>query len=42
MRRIIDAFAEYERLIIGARTKAAYGPRKSVANGWAGFPTGIS
>jgi len=25
MRRIVDAFAEYERLVIGARTKAALG-----------------
>lgn len=28
MRRMIDAFAEYERLIIGARTKAALGAKK--------------
>lgn len=29
MRRMIDAFAEYERLIIGARTKAALQVKKS-------------
>lgn len=29
MRRMIDAFAEYERLIIGARTKAALAAKKS-------------
>ena len=28
MRRMVDAFAEYERLIIGARTKAALGVKK--------------
>lgn len=28
MRRMIDAFAEYERLLIGARTKAALGAKK--------------
>jgi DNA invertase Pin-like site-specific DNA recombinase len=28
MRRMVDAFAEYERLIIGARTKAALGAKK--------------
>ena len=29
MRRMIDAFAEYERLIIGARTKAALQAKKA-------------
>ena len=29
MRRMVDAFAEYERLIIGARTKAALQAKKS-------------
>lgn len=29
MRRMIDAFAEYERLLIGARTKAALGAKKA-------------
>jgi DNA invertase Pin-like site-specific DNA recombinase len=29
MRTIIDAFAEYERLIIGARTKAALAVKKA-------------
>lgn len=28
MRRMVDAFAEYERLVIGARTKAALGAMK--------------
>ena len=28
MRRLIDSFAEYESLIIGARTKAALGAKK--------------
>lgn len=28
MRRMVDAFAEYERLLIGARTKAALGAKK--------------
>ena len=41
MRRMVDAFAEYERLIIGARTKAALQAKKqrgertgSIAYGW--------
>lgn len=29
MRRMVDAFAEYERLVIGARTKAALGAMKT-------------
>ena len=29
MRRMIDAFSEYERLVIGARTKAALGAKKA-------------
>ena len=29
MRRIVDAFAEYERLIIGARTRAALGRKRA-------------
>lgn len=29
MRRMVDAFAEYERLIIGARTKAALQAKKA-------------
>ena len=41
MRRMVDAFAEYERLIIGARTRAAMGAMKargervgSIPYGW--------
>lgn len=29
MRRVVDAFAEYERLLIGARTKAALGAKRA-------------
>lgn len=32
MRRIVDAFAEYERLVIGARTKAALQAKQARGN----------
>ena len=34
MRRIIDAFAEYERAIIRARTRAALGSKKATDRRW--------
>lgn len=40
MRRIIDAFAEYERLIIGARTKAALRAKKVRGERVGGIPYG--
>ena len=40
MRRIIDAFAEYERLIIGARTKAALRAKKARGERVGGIPYG--
>lgn len=40
MRRMIDAFAEYERLIIGARTKAAMKAKKSKAERVGAVPYG--
>ena len=44
MRRIVDAFAEYERLLIGARTRAAMREKKSrgqrVGNVAFGFQVG--
>jgi DNA invertase Pin-like site-specific DNA recombinase len=42
MRTIIDAFAEYERLIIGARTKAALSVKKTKAERVGGIPYGFS
>lgn len=42
MRTIIDAFAEYERLIIGARTKAALAVKKTKAERIGGIPYGFS
>lgn len=42
MRTIIDAFAEYERLIIGARTKAALGAKKAKGERVGGIPYGFS
>ena len=42
MRTIIDAFAEYERLIIGARTKAALGVKKTKGERVGGVPYGFS
>jgi DNA invertase Pin-like site-specific DNA recombinase len=41
MRTIIDAFAEYERLIIGARTKAALAVKKTKAERIGGIPYGF-
>lgn len=40
MRRIVDAFAEYERLVIGARTKAALAAKKSRGERVGGVPFG--
>lgn len=40
MRRMVDAFAEYERLIIGARTKAALGAKKARGERVGGIPYG--
>lgn len=42
MRTIIDAFAEYERLIISARTKAALAVKKTKAERVGGVPYGFS
>ena len=42
MRTIIDAFAEYERLIISARTKAALAVKKTKAERVGGIPYGFS
>ena len=41
MRRLIDAFAEYERLIIGARTKAALGAKRARGERTGGIPYGF-
>ena len=41
MRRMIDAFAEYERLIIGARTKAALGAKKARGERVGHIPFGL-
>jgi len=40
MRRMVDAFAEYERLVIGARTKAALAARKSQGRRTGSVPYG--
>ena len=42
MRRIVDAFGEYERLLIKARTRAALRPRRPAASGTARSPTAIA
>ena len=42
MRTIIDAFSEYERLIIGARTAAALGAKKAKGECVGGVPYGFS
>lgn len=42
MRTIIDAFAEYERLIISARTKAALGAKKAKGERIGGLSYGFS
>jgi DNA invertase Pin-like site-specific DNA recombinase len=42
MRRMVDAFAEYERLIIGARTKAALGAMKARGERTGGVPYGYA
>jgi DNA invertase Pin-like site-specific DNA recombinase len=42
MRTIIDAFAEYERLIISARTKAALAVKKTKDERIGGIPYGFS
>lgn len=42
MRRMIDAFAEYERLLIGARTKAALGAKKRRGERTGAIPYGKS
>jgi DNA invertase Pin-like site-specific DNA recombinase len=41
MRRIVDAFAEYERLVIRARTKAALGAKKKRGERVGGIPYGF-
>jgi DNA invertase Pin-like site-specific DNA recombinase len=41
MRRMIDAFAEYERLIIGARTKAALGAKRARGERTGAIPYGF-
>jgi DNA invertase Pin-like site-specific DNA recombinase len=41
MRRMVDAFAEYERLVIGARTKAALGAMKSRGERVGSIPYGF-
>ena len=41
MRRIVDAFGEYERLIIKARTKAALAVKKSRGERCGGIPYGF-
>jgi site-specific DNA recombinase len=40
MRQIIDAFAQYERAIIGARTKAALGAKRARGERIGGIPYG--
>lgn len=42
MRRMVDAFSEYERLIIGARTKAALAAKKSRKERTGSIPFGYS
>ena len=41
MRRMVDAFAEYERLIIGARTKAALQAKKARGERTGSIPYGF-
>jgi DNA invertase Pin-like site-specific DNA recombinase len=41
MRRIVDAFAEYERLVIRARTKAALGAKKARRERTGSIPYGV-
>lgn len=41
MRRMVDAFAEYERLVIGARTKAALQAKKSRGERIGSIPYGF-
>jgi DNA invertase Pin-like site-specific DNA recombinase len=41
MRRIVDAFAEYERLLIKTRTKAALGAKKKRGERVGGIPYGF-
>jgi DNA invertase Pin-like site-specific DNA recombinase len=42
MRQIVDAFAEYERALIGARTKAALAAKKVKGERVGGIPYGFS
>jgi len=42
MRRMVDAFSEYERLLIGARTKAALAAKKSRRERTGSIPFGYS
>ena len=42
MRQIVDAFAEYERALIGARTKAALAAKKVKGERIGGIPYGFS
>ena len=42
MRQIVDAFAEYERALIGARTKAALAAKKAKGERVGGIPYGFS
>jgi site-specific DNA recombinase len=42
MRQIVDAFAEYERALIGARTKAALAAKKAKGQRIGGVPYGFS
>ena len=42
MRRMIDAFSEYERLLIGARTKAALGAKKARGERTGSVPYGYA
>jgi DNA invertase Pin-like site-specific DNA recombinase len=42
MRQIVDAFAEYERALIGARTKAALAAKKAKGERIGGIPYGFS
>lgn len=42
MRQIVDAFAEYERALIGARTKAALAAKKAKGERVGGVPYGFS
>jgi len=42
MRRMVDAFAEYERLLIGARTKAALGAKRARGERTGQIPYGFA